>query len=95
MSLKDQHLMKKDSLVYSRLSESSTEVAKSRARVLIDFEAMAKKNREWVESLQEQQNRQKRRSIPETASGCSKCQARWANPHADYHLTALIDDSKI
>lgn len=27
--------------------------------------------------------------------GCSKCRARLENPHADYHLTAVIDDSKI
>jgi hypothetical protein len=28
-------------------------------------------------------------------AGCSKCRARLENPHADYHLTAVIDDSKI
>lgn len=28
-------------------------------------------------------------------NGCSRCKARLENPHADYHLTAVIDDSKI
>lgn len=37
----------------------------------------------------------RRADILKNMQGCSKCRARLENPHADYHLTALIDDSKI
>lgn len=37
----------------------------------------------------------RRAEILRKMQGCSKCKARLENPHADYHLTAVIDSSKI
>lgn len=37
----------------------------------------------------------RRADILRNMQGCSKCKARLENPHADYHLTPVIDSSKI
>lgn len=37
----------------------------------------------------------RRADILKNMQGCSSCKARLENPHADYHLTAVIDSSKI
>lgn len=37
----------------------------------------------------------KRADVLRNMQGCSKCRARLENPHADFHLTAVIDSDKI
>lgn len=60
-----------------------------------------KKDSEFVKSITQkelspmQKEAVRRADILRNMQGCSKCRARLENPHADYHLTAVIDSDKI
>lgn len=99
MKLVDEDKMIQGNFVSSYLTKNQESVARERARQLQEISEMEKKAIQRIaenkELLNKNEIRGESKGRGKGCAGCEKCKGRLENPHAPYHLTPFIDDSKI